>query len=231
MNEYKKLNIKEWAVEDRPREKLVLNGPRSLSDAELMAILIGSGNLNETAVELARRILTSVGNDLNELSRKSIDYLKGFKGIGDAKAITIVAALELGKRRKEAGVFNTKTITGSRDAFDFFQPLLGDLNHEEFWVMVLDRGNKIKDTFRASQGGVTGTVTDVKIIIKAALEKLANSIILCHNHPSGNLQASDADRKITKKISEAAKYMDIQVLDHIIIGQNSYLSFADEGML
>ncbi len=231
MNEYKKLNIKEWAVEDRPREKLLLNGPRSLSDAELMAILIGSGNLNESAVELTRRIMTSVGNDLNELSRKSIDYLKGFKGIGDAKAITIVAALELGKRRKEAGVFNTKTITGSRDAFDFFQPLLGDLNHEEFWVMVLDRGNKIKDTFRASQGGVTGTVTDVKIIIKAALEKLANSIILCHNHPSGNLQASDADREITRKISDAAKYMDIQVLDHIIIGQNSYLSFADEGML
>ncbi len=231
MNEYKKLNIKEWAVEDRPREKLMLNGPRSLSDAELLAILIGSGNLNESAVELTRRILTSVGNDLNELSRKSIDSLKSFKGIGDAKAITIVAALEIGKRRKEAGVFNTKTITGSRDAFDFFQPLLGDLNHEEFWVMVLDRGNKIKDTFKASQGGVTGTVTDVKIIIKAALEKLANSIILCHNHPSGNLQASDADRKITKKISEAAKYMDIQVLDHIIIGQNSYLSFADEGML
>jgi len=231
MNEYKKLNIKEWAVEDRPREKLLLNGPRSLSDAELMAILIGSGNLNESAVELTRRIMTSVGNDLNELSRKSIDYLKGFKGIGDAKAITIVAALELGKRRKEAGVFNTKTITGSRDAFDFFQPLLGDLNHEEFWVMVLDRGNKIKDTFRASQGGVTGTVTDVKIIIKAALEKLANSIILCHNHPSGNLQASDADREITRKINDAAKYMDIQVLDHIIIGQNSYLSFADEGML
>lgn len=231
MNEYKKLNIKEWAVEDRPREKLMLNGPRSLSDAELLAILIGSGNLNESAVELTRRILTSVGNDLNELSRKSIDSLKSFKGIGDAKAITIVAALELGKRRKEAGVFNTKTITGSRDAFDYFQPLLGDLNHEEFWVMVLDRGNKIKDTFKASQGGVTGTVTDVKIIIKAALEKLANSIILCHNHPSGNLQASDADRKITKKISEAAKYMDIQVLDHIIIGQNSYLSFADEGML
>lgn len=231
MDEYKKLNIKEWAVEDRPREKLMLNGPRSLSDAELLAILIGSGNLNESAVELTRRILTSVGNDLNELSRKSVDYLKSFKGIGDAKAITIAAALELGKRRKEAGVFNTKTITGSRDAFDYFQPKLGDLNHEEFWVMVLDRGNKIKETFMASQGGITGTVTDVKIIVKTALEKLANSIILCHNHPSGNIQPSDADRKITKKIVEASKYLDIQVLDHIIIGQKSYLSFADEGML
>lgn len=231
MNDYKKLNIKEWAVEDRPREKLLQNGSRSLSDAELIAILIGSGNLDETAVELSRRILTSVQNNLNELSRKSVESLKAFKGIGEAKAITIVAALELGKRRKEAEVFNNNKITGSKDAADYFQPLLGDLNHEEFWIMLLDRGNKILDTFRISQGGISGTVIDVRIILKTALEKLGSSLILCHNHPSGTLQASDSDLKITRKISDAAKLMDMQVLDHIIIGQNKYLSFADEGLL
>lgn len=231
MNEYKKLNIKEWAVEDRPREKLLQNGTRSLSDAELIAILIGSGNLNETAVELSRRILNSVNNNLNELSRKSVDSLKVFKGIGEAKAISIVAALELGKRRKEAEVFNKNKITGSKDAADYFQPILGDLNHEEFWIMLLDRGNKILDSFMISQGGISGTVIDVRIILKTAIEKLASAIILCHNHPSGTLQASEADLKITRKINDAAKLMDISVLDHIIIGQNNYLSFADEGML
>lgn len=231
MNEYKKLNIKEWAVEDRPREKLLQKGSRALSDAELIAILIGSGNINETAVELSRRILTSVNNNLNELSRKSVDSLQDFKGIGEAKAITIVAALELGKRRKEADVFSKNKITGSKDAADYFQPLLGDLNHEEFWIILLDRGNKILDSFLISQGGISGTVIDVRIILKKALEKQASAIILCHNHPSGTLQASDADLKITRKINDAAKLMDISVLDHIIIAQNSYLSFADEGML
>jgi DNA repair protein RadC len=231
MNEYKKLNIKDWAVEDRPREKLSKNGPRSMSDAELIAILIGSGNLSETAVELSRRILASVDNNLNELGRKSIDNLKTFKGIGEAKAITIVAALELGKRRKESDTTNKSRINGSKDAADYFQPLLGDLNHEEFWIMLLDRGNNIKESFRISQGGISGTVIDVRIILKAALEKGASSIILCHNHPSGTLHASDADLKITRKISEAAKIMDMAVLDHVIIGDNKYYSFADEGML
>ena len=231
MNEYKKLNIKDWAVEYRPREKLLSNGSRSLSDAELIAILIGSGNIDETAVELSRRILTSANNNLNELGRKSVDTLKLFKGIGEAKAITIVAALELGKRRKEEEVFNKNKISGSKDAADYFQPLLGDLNHEEFWIMLLDRGNKILDTFMISQGGISGTVIDVRIILKTALAKLASSIVLCHNHPSGTMQASNADIPITKKISDAAKLMDISVLDHIIIGQNKYLSFADEGML
>jgi DNA repair protein RadC len=231
MNEYKKLNIKDWAVEDRPREKLLQNGTRSLSDAELIAILIGSGNQNETAVELSRRILNSVNNNLNELSRKSVDSLQDFKGIGEAKAISIVAALELGKRRKEADVFSQNKITGSKDAADYFQPMLGDLNHEEFWILLLDRGNKILDSFMISQGGISGTVIDVRIILKKAIEKQASAIILCHNHPSGTRQASDADLKITRKINEAAKLMDISVLDHIIIAQNSYLSFADEGML
>lgn len=231
MGEYKKLNIKDWAVEDRPREKLLANGARSLSDAELIAILISSGNLNETAVELSRRLLTTVNNDLNELGRKSIDYFKTFKGIGEAKAVTIAAAMELGKRRKDADVFVKKQITGSKDAADFFQPMLGDLNHEEFWIMLLNRSNKIIDTFMISQGGISGTVIDVRLILKKALEVLASSIILCHNHPSGNMQASNADLQITQKIKEAAQVMDIAVLDHIIIAQNKYLSLADEGML
>ncbi len=231
MSDYKKLNIKEWAVEDRPREKMLRNGSRSLSDAELMAILIGSGNTEETAVELSRRILSSADNNLNELGRKDVESLIQFKGIGEAKAITIVAALELGKRRKEADVFAKKKITGSKDAADYFLPLLGDLNHEEFWILMLDRGNKIKDNFRISSGGISGTVIDVRLILKAALEKQASSIILCHNHPSGTMQASDADLKITRKIADAAKIMDITVLDHIIIGNNKYLSLADEGIL
>lgn len=231
MNEYKKLNIKEWAVEDRPREKLLSNGARSLTDAELIAILIGSGNPEESAVELSRRLLGSVGNNLNDLGRRSIDYLLTFKGIGEAKAVSIVAALELGKRRKDADVFVKQKITCSRDAADYFMPLISDLPHEEFWVLVLDRGNKIIDHFRISQGGISGTIIDVRIILKHVLEKWGVSIILCHNHPSGTMEASDADIKITRKIKQAAEVMDITVLDHVIIGQNRYLSFADEGML
>ncbi|HYQ58185.1 MAG TPA: DNA repair protein RadC [Draconibacterium sp.] len=231
MGDYKKLNIKDWAVEDRPREKLLSKGPRSLTDAELIAILIGSGNLNETAVELSKRILASVNNNLNELGRKDIDFLKNFNGIGDAKAVTVAAALELGKRRKDANVFDKKQITGSKDAAEFFQPLLGDLNHEEFWILLLNRGNRIIDSFMVSQGGISGTVIDVRLILKNALEKMSSAIILCHNHPSGTMQASNADLNITKKIKNAAEIMDIAVLDHIIIGQNNYLSLADEGML
>jgi DNA repair protein RadC len=231
MNEYKKLAIKEWAVEDRPREKLSKLGPRSLSDAELIAILIGSGNVKETAVELSRRILASVDNDLNELGRKSIENLKVFNGIGEAKAISIVAALELGKRRKESDIKIKSKITGSKDVADFFQPLLGDLNHEEFWLLFLDQGNKIMESYRVSEGGIAGTVIDVRKIMRAALEKRATSIVLCHNHPSGNLQASDADLKITRKIKDAGKLMDIPVIDHIIIGNDKYYSFADDGIL
>lgn len=231
MNDYKKLNIKDWAVEDRPREKLLSKGSRSLSDAELIAILIGSGNLNETAVELSRRILTSVDNNLNELSRKSIEYLTKFQGIGEAKAVCIAAALELGRRRKDADVFNKKQIKSSKDAAEYFQPLLGDLNHEEFWVLLLNRGNRIIDAFMVSQGGISGTVIDVRLILKNALDKMASAIILCHNHPSGTMQASNADLNITAKIKNAAEIMDISVLDHIIIGQNNYMSLADDGML
>ncbi|WP_347839663.1 DNA repair protein RadC [uncultured Draconibacterium sp.] len=231
MGEYKKLNIKDWAAEDRPREKLLAKGARSLTDAELIALLIGSGNLEETAVELSRRILAAVENNLNELGRKNIEFFKNFNGIGDAKAVTIAAALELGKRRKEADVFHKKQISGSSDAAEYFMPLLSDLNHEEFWILLLNRGNRIIDSFMVSQGGISGTVIDVRLILKNALDRMASAIILCHNHPSGTLQASDADLKITSKIKNAAEIMDITVLDHIIIGQNSYLSLADEGML
>lgn len=231
MNDYKKLNIKDWAVEDRPREKLLQKGPRFLSDAELIAILIGSGNPEETALELSRRILSSVNNNLKELGRKDTDFLQTFKGVGEAKAVTIAAALELGRRRKDAEVFNKNKITGSEDAAEFFQPILGDLNHEEFWVMLLNRGNVIIDSFMVSQGGISGTVIDVRIILKKALEKMASSLILCHNHPSGTMRASNSDIQITKKIKESAEIMDIIILDHIIIGQNKYISFADEGML
>jgi DNA repair protein RadC len=162
---------------------------------------------------------------------KGFDYLKTFNGIGEAKAVSIIAALELGKRRKDAEVFLKQKITCSRDAADFFMPLLGDLNHEEFWVLVLDRGNKIIDHFMISQGGISGTIIDVRIILKTTLEKMGVSMILCHNHPSGTMEASDADLKITRKIKQAAELMDITVLDHVIIGQNRYISLADEGLL
>ncbi|NQU88676.1 MAG: DNA repair protein RadC [Mariniphaga sp.] len=230
MEEYKKLNITDWAVEDRPREKLMANGPRSLSDAELIAILIGSGNQKETAVELSRRILSSVNNDLNELGLKGLSYLTQFKGIGEAKAINIIAALELGKRRKETTSNNRNKITCSKDVADIFGPLLEDLPHEEFWILLMNRGNKVIDKHMVSQGGISGTVIDTRLIMKTAIEKLASSIILCHNHPSGTLEASDADMKITSKLKEAGEIMDIPILDHIIIGLNKYYSFADEGI-
>lgn len=228
---YKKLSIKEWAVEDRPREKMLEKGVRSLSDAELIAILIGSGNLDETAVEVSRRILVSVNNNLNELGKKSITDLQKFKGIGPAKAITITAAMELGRRRKETEPEEKAKITTSGDAAVIFKPLLSDLPHEEFWVLLLNRNNLIIDKFMVSQGGLAGTIIDVRIILKTALEKLACSMVLCHNHPSGNLTPSDADKDITKKIREAGRYMDIPVLDHLIIGNDAYFSFADEGLI
>ncbi len=228
---YKKLSIKEWAVEDRPREKLLQKGTRSLSDAELLAILLGSGNASESAVELSRRILSSVQNDLSELSKKDAGFLLKFNGIGEAKAVNILAALELGRRRKENQSNQKVVITESKQAAQFFHPILEDLQHEEFWVLLLNRSNTVIDKFMISQGGLTGTVIDVKIILRTSLEKLASSIILCHNHPSGNLKPSDSDLKITKKIKDAARIMEISVLDHIIIAHDEYLSFADEGLI
>jgi DNA repair protein RadC len=228
---YKKLSIKEWAVEDRPREKMLSKGIRSLTEAELIAILIGSGNLDESAVELSRRMLASVNNNLNELGKKTIDDLQKFKGIGPAKAITISAAMELGRRRKESEPDEKPKVITSADAATVFKPLLSDLPHEEFWVLLLNRNNLLIDKLMVSQGGLSGTVIDVRVILRIALEKRACSIILCHNHPSGNLIPSEADKDITKKIAEAGKHMDIPVLDHLIIGNDAYFSFADEGLI
>ena len=228
---YKKLSIKEWAVEDRPREKMQSKGIRSLSEAELVAILIGSGNLDESAVELSRRMLASVNNNLNELGKKTIGDLRKFKGIGEVKAINIMAALELGRRRKESEPDEKPKVVTSADAARIFKPLLSDLPHEEFWVLLLNRNNLYIDKMMISQGGLSGTIIDVRIILKMALEKLACSIILCHNHPSGNLIPSQADKDITNKIKEAGKFMDIPVLDHLIIGNDAYFSFADEGLI
>ncbi len=228
---YKKPSIKEWAVEDRPREKLLVQGTRSLSEAELIAILIGSGNSKESAVELARRILGAVNNDLATLSKKDAAFFLKFNGIGEAKAVNIMAALELGRRRKEQAASVKTTILNSWDAANYFRPLLEDLPHEEFWVLLLNRSNTVIDKFMVSQGGVTGTVIDVRLILKTALEKLACSLILCHNHPSGNILASEADKKVTQKIKEAAQLMEIAVIDHVIIAHDQYLSFADEALL
>ncbi len=231
MEAYNRLNIKNWALEDRPREKLMYRGISSLSDAELIAILIGSGNNEETAVELSRRIMENVKNNLNELGKLDIERLKQFKGIGNAKAITIIAAMELGRRRNHSTALELNKITGSGDVARFLRPLIGDLPHEEFWVLFLNRQNKVIDTQRLSQGGMTGTVIDVRLVLKMAIEKHATSLIFAHNHPSGNLEASDADRKITRQLKDAGVIMDIPLLDHLIITQGGYFSFADEGLL
>lgn len=231
MEEYRKLHIKDWALEDRPREKLVSRGLTSLSDAELIAILIGSGNSEETAVELSRRILENVKNNLNELGKLNVENLKKYKGIGAAKAIAIIAAMELGRRRNHSAALDMDKITGSHDVAMFLRPLIGDLPHEEFWVLFLNRQNKVLEKKCISQGGMTSTVIDVRIVLKMAIEKRATSLIFAHNHPSGNLDASDADRKITRQLKEAGAILDIPLLDHLIITQTGYFSFADEGLL
>jgi DNA repair protein RadC len=231
MNQYKNSGIKDWALEDRPREKLLAKGITSLSNAELLAILIRSGGPDTSAVELARQILKQAGNNLQELGRRSVNDLVRHNGMGPVKAITIIAALELGRRRKKSDLQEKLRISGSQDVFSLFQPLIGDLAHEEFWILLTNRSNRVIDNVRISQGGISGTVIDVRLILKNALDRLASSLILCHNHPSGNLKPSDADIKITSKIADASKTMDIQLLDHIIIADNSYFSFSDEGMI
>lgn len=225
------LNIKSWAAEDRPREKLVLKGKSTLSDAELIAILLGTGTATMSAVDLAKKILLGADNNLNVLARLSIKELMKVKGIGEAKAISIVAALELGRRRKESDTDEKPKITSSKDAYDHIKSELLDIPHEEFWILLVNRANRIIKKHQISLGGVAGTVADPKIIFKLALEELASGIILVHNHPSGNLSASQADVDLTKKIKEAGKLLEIQVLDHIIIAGKNYFSFADEGIL
>lgn len=231
MSTYKCTAIKDWAMEDRPREKLLAKGLTSLSNAELLAILIRSGGPETSAVELARQILKQAGNNLQELGKKGINDLVKHNGMGPVKAITIVAALELGRRRKRSELEEKIRISGSQDVYSLFQPLIADLSHEEFWVLIMNRSNRVIDNIRISQGGISGTVIDVRLILKNALDRLASSLILCHNHPSGNLKPSDADIKITSKIADASRTMDIQLLDHIIIADNSYFSFSDEGMI
>ena len=222
--------IKNWSEDDKPREKLMLKGSVSLSDAELVAILIGSGSRDESALSLSKRILSSVDNKLNTLDKLSIKQLMKFKGIGEAKAISIAAALELGKRRKSEEKSIPKVIFSSRDVFEIMQPIIGELPHEEFWVVYLNNSNKVIYKSQLSKGGMTGTVVDVRLIFKMALEQGAVSIILTHNHPSGKLQASEADKQITTKLKIAGDQLDIKVLDHIIITELGYFSFQDEGI-
>jgi len=225
------LKITEWAVEDRPRERLWQKGPSSLSDAELIAILIGSGTRNKSAVDLAHELLALADNSLPDLGKLSVAGIKKLKGIGEAKAVTIAAALELGRRRKMAEAADNPQIRSSADVFNIFSPLMEDLPHEEFWILFLNRANKVQGRMKISQGGVSGTVTDVRIVMKQAIETLASGLVICHNHPSGNNSPSDADIRITQKIKEAGALMDIQLLDHLIICGKNYYSFADNGAL
>lgn len=225
------LKITDWAIEDRPREKLIEKGTASLSDAELLAILINSGTRHKSAVDLGRELLQMVNNNLNLLGKLTISDLRKLHGIGTARAVTIAAALELGRRRKLAELPEVIQIKSSKDVADIFQPILGDLSHEEFWILFLNRSNKVISRMKLSQGGISGTVTDVRIVMKRAIEFLASGIIVCHNHPSGNLNPSESDSKITQKIREAGNLIDILLLDHLIITDKDYYSFADNGLL
>lgn len=224
------LSIKAWAEEDRPREKMLLKGKTALTDAELIAILIGSGTVGENAIELAHRILASVNNNLSELGRRSLKDLMKFKGIGEARAITIAAAVEIGRRRQFSDMMQRDIIAHSRDIYDTMLPSMIDLQHEEFWILMLNQAHHIVGRQRISTGGVTGTVVDSKMVFKPAIETLASCIILVHNHPSGNLIPSPADIDLTRKLKEGGKVLDIKVLDHVIVAHTGYYSFRDEGL-
>ncbi|SHG49805.1 DNA repair protein RadC [Flavobacterium fluvii] len=222
--------ITNWSEDDKPREKLMLKGKSALSDAELIAILIGSGSRNESAVGLSKRILASVDNNLNALGKLTLSQLMNFKGIGEAKAISIMAAMELGRRRRAEDAVELKKITSSKMIFELMQPIIGELPHEEFWVLYLNNSNKVLSKSQQGKGGITGTLIDVRLVFKAALELGATALILCHNHPSGTLTPSDADKQITRKLKAAGQNLDIQVLDHVIVAENGYYSFNDEGI-
>ncbi len=226
-----KISIKAWAEEDRPREKLLGQGRRTLTDAELIAILIGSGSRDESAVELSKRILHHYKNDLNALGKASVAELSKFKGIGEAKAISIIAALEIGRRRDDTEAKTVEQITCSRDAYNILYRQFADLNHEEFWILLMNRSNKVLGTHLISKGGLATTVVDPKIIFQVALEHHANAIILAHNHPSGSLKPSAEDLSLTKKITTAGKILEINIFDHLIFTDQSYFSFGDEGLL
>jgi len=224
-------SIKNWSQDDQPREKLRDKGKAALSDAELVAILIGSGNRDESAVALCQRILASVDNNLSELGKLSIKQLMEFKGIGEAKAITIAAAMELGRRRRGGEALEKKKITSSKSVFELMQPIIGELPHEEFWIVFLNNSNKVIQKNQLSKGGITGTLVDVRLALKTALEVGATGIILAHNHPSGTLKPSNSDKQLTSKLHTAAQSLDIKVLDHLIITEKAYFSFADENLL
>lgn len=230
-NSYQNLNIKNWAEEDRPREKLILKGKSTLSDAELIAITIGSGTAAVSAVEVAKQILNTIGNDLGALARLSVKDLTKFKGIGEAKAINIIAALELGRRNIDNGYVKKPKITSSADVFEIMKQHLLDLSHEEFWVLILNRSNQVVKKQQISSGGVSGTVADPKLIYKSALSELASAVILVHNHPSGNLSPSQQDKDLTRKMKKAGEVLEIAVLDHLIFTDKGFYSFADEGVL
>lgn len=224
-------SIKNWSEDDQPREKLLKKGKAALSDAELVAILIGSGNRDESAVDLCKRILASADNNLNQLGKLSINQLMKFKGIGEAKAISIVAALELGRRRRAEEALQQFKITSSKSVFELMQPMIGELPHEEFWIIYLNNSNKVIDKLQLSKGGITGTLVDTRLVLKQALQVGAVAIIMAHNHPSGTLKPSQADKDITQKLKVAAQSLDIRVLDHLIITERAYFSFADEALL
>lgn len=226
-----KRTIKTWALDDRPREKLIAKGKIALSNAELIAILIGSGNRNESAVALSKRILQSVNDKINELAKLSTEQLMTFKGVGEAKAIAILTALELGKRRQLETALEKPKITSSKDVFNLMQPIIGDLAHEEFWVLFLNNSNKVLAKIQVSKGGLTATIVDVRLLFKRALELASVGMIVCHNHPSGKLQPSNSDIQLTKKIKEAGLTLDIKLLDHLIVTEKAYFSFADDGIL
>ena len=225
------LSIKCWAEADRPREKLLQQGKSALSEAELLAILIGSGTREDSAVALSQKLLQSVEQNLNDLGRRSIAELCKLKGIGEAKAVTITAALELGRRRQLSRIADKPQVTCSRDAFDALAPILVDLQHEEFWILNLNRANRVMGRSRISTGGMAGTVVDAKVLFRKALHAEASAIILCHNHPSGSLLPSQADLELTKKLVRAGRAIDIPVLDHLIVSEQGFYSFADEGKL
>lgn len=226
------MKIKDLAEEDRPREKMMIKGVHSLSDAELIAILIGSGNNEETAVQLSQRILHANNNNLNSLGKVSIkDLSHSFKGIGEVKAITIIAALELGRRRKDSSPLQRPVIRCSRDVYEIFNPILCDLPHEELWIALTNRSGKVIEKHKISQGGIYETSVDLRIIMKAAIQSLATGIVMCHNHPSGNLRPSPQDDKLTSRLKSAAQLLDISILDHIIVTDSGYYSYADEGRL
>ena len=226
-----RLTITQWAEEDRPREKMMLHGVSALSNAELLAILIGSGNTEESAVELMRKVLADYGNNLNELGKASIDELCRYKGIGPAKAITILAASELGKRRKEEKVEERTTILSSKDVYECFYPLMCDLPTEECWVLLLNQASKIIDKVKIGAGGLNATAVDVRCVLREALLKRASAIALCHNHPSGSIRPSREDDHLTQQVNQASQCMNIRLVDHVILTDGAFYSYADEGRI